>query len=187
MPTNRPSPEHTLCTIALAPPGVAAEADTVALITRLVNETYSTGEAGMWREGALRTSPEEVRALVADGELVLAHHGDDLVGAVRVQRLPTGEAEFGMLVCRAEQQGLGVGRQLVAWVEDWARGQGIGIMQLEVLRPRHVRHPVKEFLLSWYARIDYHVVRKGAFEEAYPDLEPLLAVDCDFLIHHKRL
>jgi hypothetical protein len=60
-------------------------------------------------------------------------------------------------------------------------------MQLEVLMPRHWTHPSKEFLKAWYARIGYRPVRTGHFDESYPELAPLLATPCDFVIYHKDL
>lgn len=60
-------------------------------------------------------------------------------------------------------------------------------MQLEVLVPRQWSHPSKEFLTAWYARIGYRPVRTGPLEESYPELAPLLATPCDFVIYHKSL
>ena len=60
-------------------------------------------------------------------------------------------------------------------------------MQLEVLVPRRWSHPSKEFLTGWYTRIGYQPARTGAIDEAYPDLAPLLATPCDFVIYRKNL
>jgi hypothetical protein len=40
--------------------------------------------------------------------------------------------------------------------------------------------------LSRY-RIRYRPVRTGQFEESYPELAPLLATPCDFVIYYKSL
>ena len=45
----------------------------------------------------------------------------------------------------------------------------------------------KEFLKAWYTRVGYRPVRTGQFEESYPELAPLLATPCDFVIYHKDL
>ena len=110
-----------------------------------------------------------------------------VVGAVRIQRLDGGLAEFGMLVASPELRGVGIGRALVAFAEGWAREQGFRRMQLELLVPQTWEHPVKEFLRGWYTRIGYRQVRTGRLEEAYPALQPLLATPCDFTIFHKDL
>ena len=49
---------------------------------------------------------------------------------------------------------------------------------------RQWSHPSKEFLKAWYTRIVYLPVRTGPFEESYPELAPLLATPCDFVIYH---
>ena len=81
----------------------------------------------------------------------------------------------------------GIGRELVRFAERWSREQGLDTMQLEVLVPRQWSHPSKEFLRAWYTRIGYRPVRTGQFEESYPELAPLLATPCDFVIYHKSM
>ena len=45
----------------------------------------------------------------------------------------------------------------------------------------------KEFLAAWYARLGYQVIGTGAVEDSHPDLAPLLATPCDFLVYQKDL
>ena len=40
---------------------------------------------------------------------------------------------------------------------------------------------------AWYPRIGYHPVGIGQFEKSHPQLAPLLATPCDFVIYHKSL
>jgi GNAT superfamily N-acetyltransferase len=132
-------------------------------------------------------SVAELAAIVRVGQLALARLDGALVGAVRVQRLAAGVGEFGMLVASPDHRGVGVGRTLVAFAEDWARGQGLRRMQLELLVPRTWTHPVKEFLRGWYTRIGYRQIRTGRLADAYPALQPKLATECDFAIFQKEL
>lgn len=161
--------------------------DDPARVAALVNVVYAAAEEGLWIEGTDRVSPAEIAAYADAGELVLAHDGDDLVGAARVRRLPGGEAELGMLVAHPERRGAGIGRDLIAYAEGWARTEGIATMQLELLVPQSWVHPVKQFLYEWYSRLGYQVVRKGSFADDYPALAPRLATPCDYLIFHKPL
>lgn len=69
------------------PAGKAADAGFVAEVVDLVNRVYADAETGLWRDGAVRTDPAEVAALISAGELVGAWVDGRLVGAVRVQRL----------------------------------------------------------------------------------------------------
>ena len=173
--------------ISTVPAGRAADPDFVARIVTLVNRVYAEAEKGLWLDGVERTTTEEVAAIVGAGELGVARHDGRLVGAVRIQRLGGDLAEFGMLVTDPEYRGLGIGRALVAFAEDWARNQGCEWMQLELLVPQAWTHPVKEFLRDWYERIGYRRVRVARLEVAYPALAPLLATPSDFVIYHKSL
>lgn len=169
--------------IAIAEPGSVE----VGEVTRLVNDVYAIGEEGLWVEGTDRTDPAEVAAIIAAGELAVARRDGKLVGVTRVQLLPSGEGEFGMLAAGFAHRGVGVGRELVAFAERWAVDRGRSTMQLELLMPRTWQHPVKELLRAWYTRIGYRVVRTGDFASAYPALEPRLTTPCDFLVFHRPL
>ena len=173
--------------ISIARTGSADDGAFVAELTELVNNVYADAEKGLWQPGAQRTHAAEMAAIIRAGELGVAWAGAKLVGAVRVCRLATGEAEFGMLVADPAHRGVGVGRELVAFAESWAHGQGLDRMQLELLVPRDGTHPVKEFLREWYTRLGYREVRRDPFEEAHPALQPQLATPCDFVIFHKPL
>ncbi|MGR0219492.1 GNAT family N-acetyltransferase [Agromyces sp. ZXT2-6] len=173
--------------IGLEPPGSAADAALVASIADLVNRVYDEAEAGLWLTGAERTTSADIAGLIADGQIATARDGDRVVGSVRIQSLDADTAEFGMLAADPERRGLGVGRELVAFVEALAVERGARTMQLELLVPTAWTHPSKEFLRGWYERIGYRVVRTGHLAELYPDLAPLLATECDLLVFHKPL
>jgi GNAT superfamily N-acetyltransferase len=161
--------------------GLAAE------IADLVNRVYAEAEAGLWLDGAARTSAAEVADLIRAGQIAAVRSGDHITGAVRLQQLDDELGEFGMLVAAPEARGTGVGRDLVSFAEQWGRERGLTRMQLELLVPQTWDHPVKEFLREWYTRIGYRVVRKGDLAEDYPELVEHLACPCDFLVFHKDL
>ena len=177
---------HRIMIDVRMPPAAAAEdAALVNELSALVNSVYAVAEEGLWADGTPRTTPEKMAELIAAGQIAVARADERIVGAVRVQRLDTGEGEFGMLVADPAHRGQGVGRELVRFAERWSRERGLDTMQLEVLVPRQWSHPSKEFLKAWYARIGYRPVRTGQFEKSYPELAPLLATPCDFVIYHK--
>jgi GNAT superfamily N-acetyltransferase len=165
------------------------EADdaTVTALTELINEVYASSEAGLWIDGAARTTREEVAGLVRAGQIAVARRGGRLAGCVRVRRLDETTSEFGMLAAGPAHRGNGVGRALVRYAEECGRDAGCQIMRLELLVPRAWSHPAKEFLAGWYSRIGYRAVRRGTVEESYPELAPLLATPCDFVIYEKSL
>jgi GNAT superfamily N-acetyltransferase len=173
--------------VAIVPQAEAGDAALTAQVVDLVNRVYADAEKGIWQDGADRTDGPEIVAMALAGELAVARLGARLVGCVHLRRLEDDLAELGMLVASPEHRGVGIGRSLVGFAEDWARRQGIGRMQLEVLAPRAWTHPVKEFLHDWYTRIGYRPTRTGRFADAYPALAPRLATPCTFTIYHKTL
>ncbi|GAA3629970.1 GNAT family N-acetyltransferase [Kineosporia mesophila] len=166
---------------------VAPQDDVVAEVTALVNEVYEAGEKGIWADGTPRTDPAQIRSFMEAGEIAVAHRDGVFVGSVRVQQLPTGEAEFGMLAAHPAHRGTGIGSELMTFAETWARERGLSTMQLEVLFPTEWEHPDKAFLRAWYLRAGYELVRTGDFATDYPALAPRLATPCDYLIFHKHL
>ncbi len=156
-------------------------------IADLTNEVYSVAEDGLWVAGATRTTVAEVAELTRSGEIAVARLDGAVVGCVRVQRFDDETGEFGMLAADPARRGLGIGTELVAFAERSCRAAGLRAMQLEVLVPREWSHPSKEFLARWYGRLGYRVARTGTIDEAYPELAPLLATPCDFVIYVKDL
>jgi GNAT superfamily N-acetyltransferase len=129
------------------PPAAAAEdAALVNELSALVNSVYAVAEEGLWADGTSRTTPETMAELIAAGQIAVARGDERIVGAVRVQRLDTGEGEFGMLVADPAHRGQGVGRELVRFAERWCRERGLDRMQLEVLVPRQWSHPSRSSL-----------------------------------------
>lgn len=173
--------------VAIVP---AAAADDHAFATRiadLVNRVYADAERGLWQDHARRTDPDDVAAMIRAGQLVVARLGGRPVGALRIQQIGDDLGEAGMLVAGPEHRNTGIGRTLLTFAEDWARGRGLRRMQLELLVPQTWTHPVKEFLRAWYTRLGYQHVRTGRLADAYPELQPRLATPCDFEIYHKHL
>jgi GNAT superfamily N-acetyltransferase len=181
-PADVPQPK-----IEIVPATMADDQGVVGEITDLINRVYATAEAGLWVDGAARTTTSEVAGMIAGDEITVARLDGQMVGCIRIQQLDDGVGEWGMLAADPDHRGKGVGRELVRFAEEVSRERGLTTMQLELLVPRGWSHPTKEFLHAWYSRIGYRPVRTGRLEESYPHLAPLLATPCDFVIYHKRL
>jgi GNAT superfamily N-acetyltransferase len=184
MVTNTPSPPLE---VALLPDAASSDGQLVREVTDLVNRVYGTAEDGLWVDGATRTTTAEMAEMIATGQIAVARVDGQIVGSVRVQQLDSGEGEFGLLVADPARRGEGIGRELVGFAEELSRQRGRGVMQLEVLMPREWTLENKEFLHAWYTRIGYRPVRRGTIDERYPQLAPLLATPCDFVIYSKDL
>jgi GNAT superfamily N-acetyltransferase len=181
------APESSRIAIEFLPAAAAADSGIVAKVTGLINGVYRTSEDGLWIEGALRTTAAEIAVLIRQGELAVATVAGTIVGSVRTHQLDSLTGEFGMLAADPERRGVGIGRELVAFAENWALKRGLASMQLEVLTPRDWIHPSKVFLTQWYKRIGYRHIRTGALDTGYPALAPLLATPCDFVVYRKDL
>jgi GNAT superfamily N-acetyltransferase len=173
--------------VQLLPARAADDAPLMERIADLINEVYAVAEEGLWIDGATRTTVQGVAELTRAGEIAVARVRGRVVGCVRVQRLDESTGEFGMLVADPAHRGAGIGRELIRFAERRCREDGLTTMQLELLVPRDWTHPTKQFLAAWYTRIGYRVARTGTIDEAYPDLAPLLATPCDFVIYQKDL
>jgi GNAT superfamily N-acetyltransferase len=173
--------------IELLPAAAAADGELVEEITDLVNRVYEKAEKGLWVDAATRTNTTEVAELIAGGQIAVAWQDKQVMGSVRIQQLDSGEGEFGMLVADRARRGEGIGRELVIFAEELSRQRGLTVMQLELLVPREWKHPTKEFLHGWYTRIGYRPVRSDTIDQRYPQLAPLLATPCDFVVYHKDL
>jgi GNAT superfamily N-acetyltransferase len=181
------SPQEAL-TVDLLEPAASADVGLVNELCELVNDVYAVAEAGMWIDGATRTTAGEMATLIAAGEILVARSGARaIVGSVRLHEVAPDASEFGILVAARDQRNLGIGRALLDEVERRSRDRGLGAVQLELLVPREWSHPSKEFLMSWYGRRGYRLVRTTTLDGAYPHLAPLLATPCDLQIHRKEL
>jgi GNAT superfamily N-acetyltransferase len=167
--------------VALLDGEAAADAELVAALAQIVNEAYARGEVGLWRAGTERISDEELRPLVAAGELAAAREDGRLVGCVRVTSLDPRTAELGLLAVAAERSGSGVGRALMAFAHDVARGRGHTAMRLTLLVPRSGSHPFKVRLDDWYRRQGYRVVGRADFAVTHPEPARLLLAPCDLV------
>jgi GNAT superfamily N-acetyltransferase len=174
-------------TIEVVPVASVGDAALVGRIAGLVNTVYEASEAGLWVDGARRTTERELADLIRRGRIAAATSDGVIVGAVHVQQHDAATGLFGMLVADPERRGEGIGRELVAFAERWAQDRGLTSMQLELLVPRTWSHPSKEFLREWYERAGYRVVRTGRLDDDYPELAPQLATPCDLLIYRKAL
>jgi GNAT superfamily N-acetyltransferase len=99
--------------VRIAPVAAAQDTALVNELAALVNGVYALAEEGLWVNGTPRTTPERMAELMAAGQIAIAWADERIVGAIRIQRLDTGEGEFGMLVADPAHRGHGVGRELV--------------------------------------------------------------------------
>jgi GNAT superfamily N-acetyltransferase len=172
---------------ALLSADAATNGAVMSTLADLVNDVYAVAEKGLWADGAKRTCAADVADFTRAGQIAVAARGAGLVGCVRIQQLDDNVSEFGMLAVDPGHRNAGVGRELVRFAEQRSRDMGCVTMQLELLVPRGWKHPSKEIVAQWYARMGYRVASTGSFGEHYPDLRPLLATACQFIVYRKDI
>ena len=86
--------------------------------------------------GTERIASERVAEIVAAGEMAVARAETRIVGSVRVRMLDEETGFFGLLAVHPDDQGSGVGRELIRFAEQLARERGAGQMELRLLVPR---------------------------------------------------
>ncbi|MFL6099755.1 MAG: GNAT family N-acetyltransferase [Actinomycetales bacterium] len=170
----------------LTPPS-AEDDELVSRLTQLVNGVYAQAERGLWRDGFLRTTAEEMADMVRAGEIAVATREGQVVGSIRWHDVGEDRGEFGILAASPQVRGTGVGRALVDFAETDCCHRGLRVMQLELLVPRTWSHPSKELLRGWYGRRGYRLVASRPMDVAFPHLKPLLATPCDLEVHEKAL
>jgi GNAT superfamily N-acetyltransferase len=173
--------------VRLLDPREARDEVLVEKIVRLINRAYAVGEAGLWREEARRTAPEEIAAAIRGEGMLAATMKAGLVGCAWLRPLEAGTADLSLVSVAPRRWGEGAGRELVRSAEELARSRGVATMQLELLVPKRWVHPEKERLRAWYTRLGYRVIRTAPFEEVAAHLAPQLATPCEFLVFRKSL
>jgi len=173
--------------VKLLAPDEARDEALVEQLVRVINEAYAVGEAGLWREGATRTTPAEIGDAVRSGGMLAATLEGRTVGCAYVRPLDADTADLGLVSVAPERWGDGVGRELVRSAEGLMRSRGATTMQLELLVPIGWVHPEKDRLRGWYTRLGYRVARTAPFEHVAAHLTPQLATRCEFLIFRKPL
>ncbi len=168
----------------------ADKADNPALvqdITDMINAVYEIAEAGMWKAGTPRLIPSETAELISKEEIFAARLGAQIVGSVRIRRVDENTFEFGILVCRLEFQGQGIGQTLVEFAEDFSRRSGGEYMQSELLFPKIWQQKSKIVLKSWYERMGYKIIRNGNFDLENGRHAGCLVEPCNFVIFQRTL
>jgi GNAT superfamily N-acetyltransferase len=163
--TNSFSPEANL------PVRIAQNADAEA-ITQLINAAFVVERMAFDGD---RTDTQGVREFMKKGTFLLAEDTTGLSGCVYVEILAE-RSYLGLLSVSPPSQGTGLGRQLVAAAEKYARAAPCYAMDLRIISPR------AQVLLPFYLHLGY--VRTGT-APLPPEANP--KVPCHYITMAKAL
>lgn len=136
-------------------------------IAELVNSAYrgESSRLGWTTEadlvGGLRTTPSELRELIAHPQKALLCLREDthgpILGSVLLERVDEVTFYLGMLAVNPRLQAQGIGKILIREAEAFARTRDAQQMRLSVLHRRHT-------LMAWYERRGY---RRNGVEKPF--------------------
>jgi N-acetylglutamate synthase-like GNAT family acetyltransferase len=150
----------------------ADESDTPNLLA-LINQAFSV--EAFFHIGT-RLDPDRIQPHMRNGRFLVAESGGKLVGCVYVE-LHAEQAYLGLLSVDPAQQKTGLGRRLVAAVEEFAREMGAHRMDLTVVNLRTELPP-------YYSTLGYAIVG----EEPIPEqMRARVNQPCYFLRMSKAL
>lgn len=152
----------------------------------IINIAYLNSEKEFWKEGFQRISYEELQKLIQTKHIFVAYAHQTIVGCVKVEKEAT-NVTFSMLCVKEDFRGARIASKLLDAIEQWAKNHHAKSISLELLKPKHYQHPDKEKLTQWYAKLGYQKVQFANFNEYYPELVPLMKIECVFEVWNKKL
>lgn len=132
----------------------AAEGD-ISLLNQLINSAYrgDSSRRGWTTEADLldgiRTDEDSLRTMLARADATILKYEEDgqLLGCVYLERKGT-DLYLGMLTVSPDLQAKGIGRQLLAAAEAFARDRQCRAVTMTVI-------PLRHELIAWYERRGY--------------------------------
>ncbi|MDX2359479.1 MAG: GNAT family N-acetyltransferase [Crocinitomicaceae bacterium] len=145
-----------------------SEAD-VDRLYEIMRHAYAVTEVEIWGPNYTRMPKEEFRTLIVQEQIIAARLNEKLVGSIYTYPLTDTVWAFGLFSADFAYKGLGIGRALIKAAELHAVNEAnASCMELEILKPRDFKVPVKVALKEWYERLGYEFLETVSFEERKP-------------------
>lgn len=153
----------------------------------IMRDAYARTETEIWGENYLRMPQVEYDNLIDDGKITVAVLDGKIVGSIYSYNLDKETSTFSLLAVHRDFGGRGVGRKLIETVEEIAQLAGSKYMNIEILRPRDFKVPLKDRLRSWYEGMGYTFTHDQNFQERRPIRAKDLKVPSVFDCYQKKL
>ncbi|MGA2427206.1 MAG: GNAT family N-acetyltransferase [Candidatus Acidiferrum sp.] len=141
-------------------------------IARLINAAFIVERVAFDGD---RTDTQGVREYMEKGTFLVADDATELSGCVYVE-IRGDRSYLGLLSVAPARQGTGLGRQLVAAAEEYARKAACRAMELRIISPR------AESLLPFYQHLGYAQTGTAAFPA-----EVTTKMPCHYILMTKPL
>src|SRR5579864_2090949 len=139
-----------------------ATEDDAGAIARLVNAAFLVEQFFIERD---RTDPATVRGLMEKGKFLLAEDAPSLVGCVYME-LRGERGYFGMLSIDPHRQRMGIGRQIIDFVEKTFREANCRFCDLKIVDVRTELHTL-------YHRLGYVDTGTAVYDDPTPTKIPV--------------
>jgi GNAT superfamily N-acetyltransferase len=144
----------------------AGEADIPELI-QMINKAYRPEVEALYKRE--RMDERWMRALLSEGQLLVATHQPTCVGCIHIRQQAT-SCHIGTMAVLPAYQGIGISRLLLARAEEWARTHQCATIEFVVVNHR-------TDLIVLYQRMGYRVVGEAPFPYPEETKEP-----CHFVV-----
>ncbi len=153
----------------------------------IMRDAYARTEIEIWGENYVRMPQSEYDSLIDEGRITIAILDSIIVGSVYSRNIDSETSTFGLLAVHRDFGGRGVGSKLIEAVEKRAKQEGSTYMNIEILRPRDFKVPIKDRLRMWYEGMDYMFTHEENFQDRRPDRAKDLVVQSVFDCYRKKL
>lgn len=143
--------------------------DEIDTLYGILKHAYATSEVEIWGENYARISREEFIEKIKDKKGIGAKLNHQWVGSIFIQPRSNKILSFGLLSASFQHSGNGIGKSLVNYVEEYAFKKHFEEIQLEVLRPKDLVVPFKQWLADWYLSMGYQKTKEMTFLELEKD------------------
>ena len=163
-------------------------------LEHLINNAYLEGERGIfpWDNGEntrLKMNSEPIEEHISRGEILVAYVNCKLAGSLRLDTKDQ-PGMVGQLAVSSEYRKCGIGAKLQEYCQEYAKQNfGMRKLMIELVNPTEFEHEYKTFLLAWYQRLGFVIVREITIEEhpVYSFLSKILLTPCMFLELEKQI
>ena len=153
----------------------------------IIIKAYADTEALMWGENYVRVSKSDFQNFIDEDKVLVAFLSEEVVGGLRYYAMNESTWSFGLFGADFSKSRMGIGRALIAKVENLAARAKAKKIRIEILRPTNFEIEIKTILANWYISLGYVLVGSDDFATVRPKESIKLLCPCNFDYYEKSL